>query len=463
MTTMPTPQGTESRNPTTGEVFARHPFDTPADIDQALARAAAAAATWRQAPVEERAAGLVRLGAVLRERKDALATMMTREMGKPIAQARAEVEKCAFLCDWTAENGPKFLEPRIVAVDKGQARQEFRPLGTILAVMPWNFPLWQVLRGAVGVMLAGNTYVLKHAPNVMGSAYLLRDAVLAAGLPNGVFEVVNTDADGVSSMIEDARIAAIAVTGSVRAGSAIARQAGAALKKSILELGGADPFIVLADADLDAAVRSAVIGRFQNVGQICLAAKRIIVEQPIAAAFEERFVAAVKALKVGDPLQEETYIGPMARYDLRDELHRQVEKSLAEGARLLIGGHKLDGVGNFYAPTVLAGVQPGMTAFNEELFGPVASLIVARDAEHAVALANDSEFGLGGTIWSGDVDKANALAARIETGSIFINGDVATDPRLTVGGVKKSGFGRELSSFGLHEVCNIQTVWIDRR
>lgn len=463
MTTMPTPQGTESRNPTTGEVFARHPFDTPADIDQALARAAAAAATWRQAPVEERAAGLVRLGAVLRERKDALATMMTREMGKPIAQARAEVEKCAFLCDWTAENGPKFLEPRIVEVDKGRARQEFRPLGTILAVMPWNFPLWQVLRGAVGVMLAGNTYVLKHAPNVMGSAYLLRDAVLAAGLPNGVFEVVNTDADGVSSMIEDARIAAIAVTGSVRAGSAIARQAGAALKKSILELGGADPFIVLADADLDAAVRSAVIGRFQNVGQICLAAKRIIVEQPIAAAFEERFVAAVKALKVGDPLQEETYIGPMARYDLRDELHRQVEKSLAEGARLLIGGHKLDGVGNFYAPTVLAGVQPGMTAFNEELFGPVASLIVARDAEHAVALANDSEFGLGGTIWSGDVDKANALAARIETGSIFINGDVATDPRLTVGGVKKSGFGRELSSFGLHEVCNIQTVWIDRR
>lgn len=455
--------GVTSRNPATGEIFAEYPFDTPRDIDQALARAAAAAARWRQTPVKERAAGLARLGAVLRERKEALAMMMTREMGKPIAQARAEVEKCAFLCDWTAENGPKFLEPRIVEVDKGQARQEFRPLGTILAVMPWNFPLWQVLRGAVGVMLAGNTYVLKHAPNVMGCAYLLRDAVLAAGLPEGVFEVVNTDADGVSSMIEDARIAAVAVTGSVRAGAAIARQAGAALKKSILELGGADPFIVLADADLDAAVRSAVIGRFQNVGQICLAAKRIIVEQPIAAAFEERFVAAVKALKVGDPLQEDTYIGPMARYDLRDELHRQVENSLAEGARLVIGGHKLDGVGNFYAPTVLAGVEPGMTAFDQELFGPVASLIVARDAEHAVALANDSEFGLGGTIWSGDVDKANDLAARIETGSVFINGDIATDPRLTVGGVKKSGFGRELSSFGLHEVCNIQTVWIDRR
>jgi len=454
---------TISRNPFTGETFAEYPFDTPEGIEQALARTAAAAARWRQATVEARAAGLERLGAVLRERKEELATMMTREMGKPIAQARAEVEKCAFLCDWTAENGPKFLEPKIVEVDKGKARQEFRPLGTILAVMPWNFPLWQVLRGAVGVLLAGNTYVLKHAPNVMGCAYLLRDAVAAAGLPEGVFEVVNTDAEGVSRMIVDPRTAAVAVTGSVRAGSAIAAQAGAALKKSIMELGGADPFIVLADADLDAAVRSAVIGRYQNVGQICLAAKRIIVEQPIAAEFEKRFVAAVKALKIGDPMQDDVYIGPMARYDLRDELHRQVEKSVAEGARLLIGGHKLEGVGNFYAPTVLADVRPDMTAFDEELFGPVASLIVARDADHAVELANDSDFGLGGTIWSGDIDKANRMAAQIETGSVFINGDIATDPRLTVGGVKKSGFGRELSSFGLHEVCNIQTVWIDRR
>jgi succinate-semialdehyde dehydrogenase len=253
------------------------------------------------------------------------------------------------------------------------------------------------------------------------------------------------------------------VTGSVRAGSAIAGQAGAALKKSILELGGADAFIVLADADLDAAVKSAITGRFANGGQVCLAAKRIILEQPIAKAFEERYVAAVRSLKVGDPLQEDTYIGPMARYDLRDELHRQVERSVAEGARLVLGGRKLEGAGNFYAPTVLADVRPGMAAFDEELFGPVASFIVARDAEHAVALANDSEFGLGGTIWSGDVDKANRMAAQFETGSVFINGDVATDPRLTVGGVKKSGFGRELSSFGLHEVCNIQTVWIDRR
>ncbi|HEY1858020.1 NAD-dependent succinate-semialdehyde dehydrogenase [Acidocella sp.] len=463
MTATATVNHSVSQNPATGEVFAHHPFATPAEIDLALTRSAAAAALWRQVPVEERAAFLVRLAASLRDRKEALAAMMTQEMGKPIIQARAEVEKCAFLCEWYAENGPKFLAPQLVAVDKGQARQEFRPLGPILAVMPWNFPAWQVLRGAAGMLLAGNTYVLKHAPNVMGGAYLLRDAIVAAGAPEGLFEVVHATPEGVSVMIEDPRIVAVALTGSTRAGAAIARQAGAVLKKSILELGGADAFIVLSDADLDAAVRSAVAGRFQNTGQVCLAAKRIIVEQPIAEAFEALFVEAVKVLKVGDPLREDTYIGPMARYDLRDELHRQVELSVSEGARLVMGGHRLEGTGNFYAPTILADVQPGMVAFDQELFGPVASLIVARDAAHAIELANDSEFGLAGSIWTADLDQANRMATQIETGGVFINGDVASDPRLTVGGVKKSGFGRELSSFGLHEVCNIQTVWIDRR
>jgi succinate-semialdehyde dehydrogenase len=347
-----------SQNPATGEIFAQHPFDMPAGIEQALARSAAAA-TWRQVPIKDRAAFLLRMAADLRDRKEALATMMTQEMGKPITQARAEVKKCAFVCGWYAEHGPKFLEPQIVKVDKGQARQEFRPLGPVLAIMPWNFPAWQVLRGAAGTLLAGNTYVLKHAPNVMGSAYLLRDAITTAGAPEGVFEVVHTDPEGVSAMIKDPRIVAVAVTGSVRAGAAIARQASAVLKKSILELGGSDAFIVLADADLDAAVRSAVTGRFQNTGQVCLAAKRIIVEQPIAEAFEARFVEAVQALKVGDPLQEDTYIGPMARYDLRDELHWQVNEAVAQGARLVMGGHKLEGTGNFYAPTVLADVQPG--------------------------------------------------------------------------------------------------------
>jgi succinate-semialdehyde dehydrogenase len=452
-----------SRNPATGEIVARHPFDDPAQVEQTLARSMAGFVQWRRVPVAERAKVLKQLAGALRERASEMATMMSLEMGKPIAQARAEIEKCAHLCEWYAEHGPAFLAPQTTLVDRGQARQEFRPLGPVLAVMPWNFPVWQVLRGAVSIILAGNSYVLKHAPNVMGSAYLLREVIAATGLPQGVFEVLNTTPEVVSSVIADSRIAAVAVTGSVRAGSAIAQQAGAALKKCILELGGSDPFIVLADADLDAAVEAAVIGRFQNSGQVCLAAKRIIVEASIAAAFEKRFVAAVKALKVGDPLSEDTYVGPMARDDLRDELHGQVQATVREGARLLLGGEKIAGKGNFYAPTILADVTPNMTSFKEELFGPVASLIVARDAEHALDLANDSEFGLGATIWTADVDKANDMAARLETGGVFINGYVASDPRVTVGGVKKSGFGRELASFGLYEFTNIQTVWVDRR
>jgi succinate-semialdehyde dehydrogenase len=456
-----------SLNPATGEVIATYPFDSEGAVEATLQRSECAARAWRAVPVAGRARVLVQLANELRDRKRELATMMANEMGKPIVQARGEIEKCAALCEWYAEHGPAMLATAPTLVQNGVARQEFRPLGAILAVMPWNFPIWQVLRGAVSMLLTGNTYVLKHAPNVMGSAYLLRDVFAAVSaatdLPEGAFEVLNLPPERVAPVIADPRIAAVAVTGSVRAGSAIAQLAGAALKKCVLELGGSDAFIVLADADLDEAVRSAVIGRYGNTGQVCLAAKRLIVEAPIAAAFEARFVEAVKALRVGAPLEEETFIGPMARYDLRDELHGQVERTLEEGARLVLGGHRLDGAGNYYAPTVLADVRPGMTAFREELFGPVAALIVAENADHAVQLANDSEFGLGGTIWTRDVERANAMAAQMETGAVFINGDVATDPRVTVGGVKKSGFGRELSSYGLYEFCNIQTVWTDRR
>ncbi|WP_310633810.1 aldehyde dehydrogenase family protein [Paraburkholderia sp.] len=452
-----------SLNPATGEIIARHAFDSREAVEAALTRTAAAARIWRDTPVAQRANVLVQLARVLRERKTEFALMMADEMGKPIAQARGEVEKCAALCEWYAENGPAMLAPTPTPVLQGTARQEFRPLGPILAVMPWNFPIWQVLRGAVSMLLAGNTYVLKHAPNVMGSAYLLRDALAATDLPAGAFEVLNLPPEDVAPVIADTRIAAVAVTGSVRAGAAIAQLAGAALKKCVLELGGSDAFIVLADADLDEAVRSAVLGRFGNTGQVCLAAKRLIVEAPVAAEFEARFVEAVKALRMGSPRDEANFIGPMARYDLRDELHGQVERTLAEGARLVLGGHKVEGPGNYYEPTVIADVQPGMTSFREELFGPVASIIVARDAQHAVEMANDSEFGLGGTIWTRDLERADAMAAQMETGAVFINGDVATDPRVTVGGVKKSGFGRELSSFGMHEFCNVQTVWTNRR
>lgn len=452
-----------SRNPTSGEIIATYPLQSAAELETALQQSASAFAQWRNTEMAQRVKVLRQLGEQLRQRQEQLATLATLEMGKPIAQARAEVLKCASLCDWYAEHGPSMLADQPTLVENQQAWQSFRPLGVILAVMPWNFPYWQVLRGAVSMLLAGNTYLLKHAPSVMGCAWLMQELFAATDLPRGAFNVINVDNDGVSAAIKDQRVAAIAVTGSVRAGGAIAAQAGAVLKKTVLELGGADPFIVLADADLDAAVASAVTGRYQNSGQVCMAAKRFIIEESIAEAFETRFSAAVQALKVGDPLQEETYIGPMARYDLRDELDHQVQETLQQGARLVLGGHKIEGVGNYYAPTILADVTPAMTAFRQEIFGPVAAITVARDAQHALQLANDSEFGLSATVWSGNEASAQELAEQLETGAVFINGNGASDPRVAIGGVKKSGYGRELSSFGVHEFCNIQTVWKNRR
>ncbi|WP_268800866.1 aldehyde dehydrogenase family protein [Pseudomonas huanghezhanensis] len=452
-----------SLNPASGQVFAEYPFESVEQLEQSLERAAAGFKVWREQPVSGRAQVLVNLARVLREKTEAMAQMITAEMGKPIAQARAEIEKCAVTCEWYAQHGPAMLEPEKTSVENDKAYIAYRPLGPVLAVMPWNFPVWQVLRGAIPMILAGNGYVLKHAPNVMGCAFLLRDVWREAGLTEGVFEVINATNEGVSKAIADPRIAAVAVTGSVRAGSAIASQAGAALKKCVLELGGSDPFIVLADANLDEAVKAAMVGRYQNSGQICVAAKRIIVQESVLQAFTDKFVAAVTALKVGDPQLESTYIGPMARYDLRDELHGQVLATLSEGASLLLGGEAIAGDGNYYAPTILADVRPGMTSFKEELFGPVASLIAARDAEHAVELANDSEFGLAGSVWTADEALARDIASRLETGGVFINGYTASDARVPIGGVKKSGFGRELSHFGIREFCNAQTVWIDRR
>jgi succinate-semialdehyde dehydrogenase len=452
-----------SLNPANGQVFAEYPFESAEQLEQSLTRAANGFKTWRKVPVSQRAELLLNLAKVLRQKAEAMAQMITAEMGKPIAQARAEVEKCAVTCEWYAQHGPSMLVPEKTPVENDKAYIAYLPLGPVLAVMPWNFPIWQVLRGAIPMILAGNGYVLKHAPNVMGCAYLLRDAWIEAGLVEGVFEVINVTNEGVSKAIADPRIAAVAVTGSVRAGSAIASQAGAALKKCVLELGGSDPFIVLADANLDEAVKAAMVGRYQNSGQICVAAKRIIVEESVLPLFTEKFVAAVKALKVGDPLSEANYIGPMARYDLRDELLGQVKATLAEGASLLLGGDVIGGEGNYFAPTILGDIKPGMTSFKEELFGPVASLITARGAEHAVELANDSEFGLAGSVWTADEALARDIASRLETGGVFINGYTASDARVPIGGVKKSGFGRELSHFGIREFCNAQTVWIDRR
>ncbi|OBY60253.1 NAD-dependent succinate-semialdehyde dehydrogenase [Pseudomonas sp. AU12215] len=450
-----------SRSPATGQELARYTFEDAAQLETALARTDAAFRQWRDTGIAERVAVLRKMAEVLRANVEPMARMEAQEMGMPVTQARGEINKCANLCEWYADNGPAMLEDEKTSIDG--AYISYLPLGPVLAVMPWNFPTWQVMRGAVSIILGGNTYVLKHAPNVMGCAYQLRDAWLQAGLPEGVFEVLNVEPPLVSKAIADDRIASIAVTGSVGAGAAIASQAGAALKKCVLELGGSDAFIVLADADLDAAVKAAVASRFGNCGQVCIAAKRMILEESIAPAFTEKLLAAVKALKIGDPLADDTFVGPMARFDLRDELDGQVQQAIADGATLLLGGHKLDGEGNYYAPTVLANVQPGNTAFKKEIFGPVASLIVARDAEHALELANDSEFGLSGAIWTADKAKAQHMARRLVSGGVFINGFSASDPRVPIGGVKKSGFGRELSHFGLREFTNPQTIWIDRK
>jgi succinate-semialdehyde dehydrogenase len=452
-----------SISPRDGKEIATFAVEGQSDLDNALQRTTSAFNEWKRRPLASRQDALRRLGAALRADARRIAETITLEMGKPINQALAEVEKSAATCDWYADHAGEYLAPEPTTVEGNKARIEYRPLGPVLAIMPWNFPIWQVVRGAVPALAAGNTYVLKHAPNVLGSAALLREAFERADFPAGVFEVANLTNELVSAAIADPRIAAVTVTGSVRAGSAIGAQAGAALKKCVLELGGSDAFIVLADADLDLAVAAAVAGRFQNSGQVCAAAKRFIVEAPVLDAFTERFVAAVKALRVGDPLVPENYIGPMARYDLRDELHGQVERTLAEGATLLLGGDKVAGEGNYYQPTVLTDVTPSMTSFREELFGPVASIIRAESAAQAVELANDSDFGLTASVFTRDLALAESISEELVVGGVFINGYSASDVRVGFGGVKKSGFGRELSHFGLREFCNAQTVWVDRR
>ncbi|PHX40882.1 succinate dehydrogenase [Pseudomonas sp. NZIPFR-PS5] len=449
-----------SRNPATGELIATYPFQTQSDVEHLLDVNAAAFRLWRATPMAERVSAYRRLAAILRERSESFAALITAEMGKTLAAARGEVEKCAATIEWIADNGPAILADEPVNVDgDDEVHVSFLPIGTVLAVMPWNFPLWQVIRASGPIMLSGNGFMLKHAPNVMGSAYALQEAYEAAGFPKGLFTNLIADNDTVARTIEDPRIAAVTLTGSMRAGSAVAATAGKALKKSLLELGGSDAFIVLADANIDLAVKAAVEARFQNAGQVCLAAKRFILEAPIAEQFTRQFVAAVEQLKVGDPLDSAINVGPMARADLRDELDGQVQRTVAAGATLLLGGKKIYGPGNFYAPTVLADVKPGMAAFDEETFGPVAAITIAANAEDAILLANTSDYGLGGSLWTQDIPRAQRIARRLETGGVFINGFPATNARIPVGGVKKSGYGRELSHFGLREFTNAQAVW----
>lgn len=456
------PQETHTRsvNPATAEPLAQWPLATPAQVEQSLAAAHRAAREWRATPVAQRALLLRAVAAQLRQHKAALARQITLEMGKPLAEAEAEVEKSAWNCEYVAEHGPGWLDDEKVATSARHTHVSYLPLGVVLTILPWNFPVWQIFRCVASALLAGNVSLIKHAPNVQGCATQVAALLRAAGLPDGVYTNLHAEVADVGRLIADPRVAAVTLTGSPRAGAAVAAQAGAACKKSILELGGSDPFIVLADADLDAAVAAGIRGRYANCGQVCLAAKRFIIEAPVAQAFAERFAAAAAALRLGDPLQPGTQLGPMARGDLRDELHRQVSVSLGAGARLLTGGRAGAGPGWFYEPTVLTDVTPQMPVVAQETFGPVAALQTARDADHAVAMANDSPFGLSAIVWSRDTQRAQRMARTLEAGSVFINAVTASDPRVPVGGVKLSGYGRELGRHGMRELCNVQTVWV---
>jgi acyl-CoA reductase-like NAD-dependent aldehyde dehydrogenase len=450
----------QSINPTTEDILETFEESSEQHIDRTLQQAHDAQRRWRATSFGERAARLQNVARVLRAQKARLAALATSEMGKPIVEAEAEVEKCAWNCDFYAEHAAEVLTNEHVATNATESYVAFEPLGVVLAIMPWNFPFWQVMRFAAPALMAGNAAVLKHASNVPGCALAIEDVFSAAGLPEGVFRTLLVPGSRVEGIIADPRIAAVTLTGSSDVGERVASAAGRHLKKQVLELGGSDPFIVLADADLEAAAATAVRARNQNNGQSCIAAKRFIVEEAVADQFTQKFAAAVKALRVGDPMLRETNIGPLARGDLRDALSDQVERSVSRGAHPVVGGSPLAGKGFFYAPTVLDGVAHDMPAFREETFGPVAAVIHARDADHAVQLANDTEYGLGAALWTGDVQAAKDLARRIEAGSVFINGMVASDPRLPFGGVKHSGYGRELGSYGIKEFVNIQTVWI---
>jgi acyl-CoA reductase-like NAD-dependent aldehyde dehydrogenase len=449
-----------SVNPATEEVIARFEAMDPEQARAAVAEAHQAFLRWRACSAAERAEALRRLAAVLRERADPYSAVITQEMGKPIGESHAELTKCAWACDYYAENGEGMLADQRVETDAAESLVAFEPLGVVLAVMPWNFPFWQVVRAAAPALMAGNAVVLKHASNVPQCALAVEKAIAESGAPRGLFRTLLLQAEDVEPIIADERVRAVTLTGSSQTGARVAELAGQALKKVVLELGGSDPFIVLPDADLEAAAATAVRARYQNAGQSCIAAKRFLVAEPVAAEFERRFAEAIAALRVGDPMDPQTQIGPLARGDLRDALERQVRDSVRMGARMVVGGRRIPGRGFFYEPTLLADVAEDMPIMREETFGPVAALMRVRDADEAVRVANSSPYGLGAVVWTGDVDLGRALARRIESGQVFINAMVASDPRLPFGGVKRSGYGRELSSFGIREFTNVKTVWI---
>ena len=451
----------QSINPSNDALIREYPETSADDIKGALAAAHRAFLAWRETSFADRALPMRRAAVLLRERKEALAQLMAVEMGKPLAQGRAEAEKCAWVCEYYAAEAEGFLRREEVETDASRSFVAFSPLGVVLAVMPWNFPLWQVFRFVAPGLMAGNAGLLKHSSNVSGCALAIEEIVHGAGFPKDLFRSLLVPGKAVAAIIEAPEVKAVTLTGSTPAGRAVAATAGRVLKKTVLELGGSDPYLVLEDADLELAAETCAASRLVNGGQSCIAAKRFIVLEAVRPRFEQLFVERMRARQMGDPLREGIDIGPQARTDLRDELHAQVVKTVAAGARVLLGGERPSGPGAFYPPTVLTGVKKGMAAYDEELFGPVAAVIAVKDEAEAVRVANDSVFGLGAAVFTKDVARGERLAERaLDAGACFVNSLVKSDPRLPFGGIKESGYGRELSSFGIREFVNVKTVYV---
>lgn len=450
-----------SINPATSAVIKSYPEMSAMQTGQIVAEAGRAFGAWRRAGFAQRAEIMKRVGAQLRKDQEAHARLMALEMGKPLAQGRSEVEKCAWVCEFYAEQAEKFLAPERIATDASKSYVVFEPLGILLAVMPWNFPFWQVFRAAAPALMAGNAVLLKHASNVPGCALAIEACFRDAGLPEGLFRSVLVESGRVAALIEHPLVKAVTLTGSTPAGKSVAAKAGSVLKKTVLELGGSDPYVVLEDADLEAATQACAGSRLVNAGQSCISAKRLIVVESVRKRFEALFVQKMQAQRMGDPLKEETTVGPLARRDLRDALHDQVERSIAKGATLLLGGTLPDGPGAYYPPTVLTGVGKGMAVYDEETFGPVAAIIPVQDEARAIQAANDSPFGLGGAVFTKDIARGERIAVEeMDVGCCCVNALVRSDPRLPFGGIKESGYGRELSSFGIREFVNIKTIYV---
>ena len=448
-------------NPATGVTIRTYDPMPAAGVRAAIRAADKAFATWSRTRIADRAAGMRAVAERLRADAARCAALMADEMGKPLAQGEAEAQKCAWVCEYYAENAERFLAPEPVSTDATSSFVAFRPLGPLLAVMPWNFPFWQVFRFAAPALMAGNVALLKHASNVPGCALTIEELFRSAGFPPGVFTTLLIDSKQTRSVIRNKLVRAVTLTGSTAAGRAVAKLAGERLKKTVLELGGSDPYLILADADLDAAVETCVASRLINTGQSCIAAKRFVVVESVRDEFERRFVERMRRARVGDPKAAGVEVGPLARADLRDELHEQVRSSVAMGARCLLGGEVPDGAGAFYPPTVLTDVRKGMPAHDEELFGPVAAIIPVKDERAAIRVANDSPFGLGAAVFTRDAARGERIATEdLQAGACFVNALVKSDPRLPFGGIKESGYGRELSHFGIREFVNVKTVYL---